>query len=112
MNPIWADKNQGAITVTDKDDIIIYMNEKSIKTFESYGGADIIGTNIKEWHNEHSNKVIDEIKETGKANAYTIEKNGVKKIIYQTPYYDNNEYAGMVEFSFEIPFDMPHYKRS
>ncbi len=95
MHPKWADKNQAAITVTDKDDIIIYMNEKSIKTFDSYGGADIIGTNVKQWHNENSNKIIDEIKETRTANAYTIEKNGVKKLIYQTPYFENDEYAGI-----------------
>ncbi len=44
-------------------------------------------------------------------NAYTIEKNGVKKLIYQTPWYDNDAFAGYVELSIEIPFEMPHYIR-
>ena len=44
-------------------------------------------------------------------NAYTIEKNGVKKLIYQTPWYENGEFMGLVEFSLEIPFEMPHYIR-
>ena len=43
--------------------------------------------------------------------AYTIEKNGVKKLIYQIPWYENGEFMGLVEFSLEIPFEMPHYIR-
>ena len=39
------------------------------------------------------------------------EKNGVKKLIYQTPWYENGEFMGLVEFSLEIPFEMPHYIR-
>ena len=30
-------------------------------------------------------------------NIYTIEKNGVKKLIYQSPWYHNGEYAGFIE---------------
>jgi hypothetical protein len=41
-------------------------------------------------------------------NVYTIEKNGVKKLIYQSPWYYNGEYAGFVELSLEIPFEMEH----
>jgi hypothetical protein len=46
-----------------------------------------------------------------KTNADTIEKNGVRKLIYQAPWYDSGEFGGMVELSLEIPFDMPHYVR-
>ena len=45
-------------------------------------------------------------------NVYTIEKNGVKKLIYQSPWYRNGEYAGFVELSLEIPFELPHFIRS
>ena len=41
-----------------------------------------------------------------------IEKNGVKKIIYQSPWYKEGEYAGFVELSLEIPLEMPHFIRS
>jgi hypothetical protein len=44
-------------------------------------------------------------------NVYTIEKNGVKKLIYQAPWYENGEYRGFVELSLEIPFDLPHFVR-
>jgi hypothetical protein len=45
-------------------------------------------------------------------NIYTIEKNGVKKLIYQTPWYQDGQYAGFIELSLEIPFEMPHFIRS
>jgi len=48
----------------------------------------------------------------GEKNIYTIEKNGVKKLIYQSPWYQNGKYAGFVELSLEIPFEMPHFIRS
>jgi hypothetical protein len=35
----------------------------------------------------------------------------VKKLIYQTPWYAGGEYAGFVEISLEIPFEMPHFIR-
>ena len=44
--------------------------------------------------------------------AKTFEKNGIKKLIYQSPWYRDGQYAGFVELSLEIPFDMPHFIRS
>jgi hypothetical protein len=48
---------------------------------------------------------------THQKNVYTIEKNGKKKIIYQTPWMDGDVCKGIVELSLEIPFEMPHFKR-
>ena len=47
----------------------------------------------------------------GENNAYTIEKGPLRKLIYQTPWYEKGEIAGLVEFSLEIPAEMPHYVR-
>ena len=47
----------------------------------------------------------------GITNAYTIEKNGVKKLIYQTPWFDGGKFAGLIEFSMEIPRELPHFIR-
>ena len=44
-------------------------------------------------------------------NVYTIEKNGIKKLIYQSPWYVKGEFAGFVELSLEIPFEIPHFIR-
>ncbi len=108
----WADELPSAITISDADGNIVYMNNKSQKTFEKYGGANLIGTKLSQWHKAEANELIKQIAETGIPNAYTIEKAGIKKLIYQTPYYENGEYAGLVEFSMEIPFEMPNYIRS
>lgn len=48
---------------------------------------------------------------TGESNAYTITKNGVRKIIYQTPWRVEGRIAGLVEISMVIPAEMPHYDR-
>jgi hypothetical protein len=49
--------------------------------------------------------------ESGRANVYTIQKNGRRKLIYQSPWYRDGKYAGLVELSLEIPWEMPHFNR-
>ncbi len=38
---------------------------------------------------------------------YTIEKQGIKKLIYHTPWRKNGQIMGVVEFSMENPLEMP-----
>lgn len=111
MDNNWQKEFPGAITVCNKDGIITYMNEKAKKTFEEYGGEKLVGKSLLDCHNEESKKKIKELMTSTKANVYTIEKNGQKKLIYQTPIFENGENAGLVELSLEIPFDMPHFIR-
>ena len=40
-----------------------------------------------------------------------LQKNGLKKMIYQTAWKENGVVAGLVEISMVIPEDMPHYIR-
>ena len=47
----------------------------------------------------------------GENNSYTIQKGALRKLIYQTPWYADGVVAGLVEFSLEIPEEMPHYIR-
>ena len=100
-----------AITVSDKEGKIVYMNDKSTKVFEKQGGKSLLNTNLFECHSVISQEKIKNMMTDNSTNAYTIEKNGIKKMIFQTPWYLNNEVNGMVEFSFEIPVEMPHFKR-
>ena len=44
-------------------------------------------------------------------NVYTIEKNGVKKMIRQSPWYKDGVFSGVTEVSFEIPWEMAHHVR-
>ena len=45
-------------------------------------------------------------------NIYTVEKEGVKKLIFQTPWYDGEAYAGFMELSIVLPEAMPNRVRT
>lgn len=107
----WAMEFAGAVTVCDRAGITLYMNEKSARTFEKDGGRNLIGNSLIDCHPEPARSRLLELLETGQTNAYTIEKNGVHKLIYQAPWYENGEIGGLVELSLEIPADMPHFVR-
>lgn len=107
----WAKELNVAITVSDENGNIVEMNDKSVKTFQNYGGKNLIGKSLFACHNENSGNIIKELASEAKTNAYTIEKNGIKKLIYQTPWFENGEFKGLVELSLEIPENMPHFKR-
>jgi len=107
----WIEKLNGNVIVCDAEGIIIYMNEKAISNYEKEGGRNLIGRNLMDCHNESSRRKILEIMKTHKNNVYSIEKKGKKKIIYQSPWFMDGEFRGIIEFSLEIPFDMPHFVR-
>ena len=108
--PDWARGLNCAVTICDKDGIILYMNELARKTFARHG--DLIGQSLIPKHNPHSQSIIADMLATGRSNAYTITKGGVRKMIYQTPWRDaDGAIAGLVELSMVIPDDMPHYDR-
>jgi PAS domain S-box-containing protein len=110
--PNWIKEFGGAITVCDADGIIIEMNDRSAKMFAKDGGFELIGKNVLDCHPEPSRSKLEQLMTERRANTYTIEKNGVKKLIHQAPWHINGEYAGFVEISFEIPSEMPHFIRS
>jgi len=107
----WIKSFPGAVTVCDREGIILEMNEKAIQTFANDGGAALIGKSILGCHSEPSRVKLAEMFAEEKANIYTIEKNGVKKLIYQSPWYIDGVFSGLVELSLEIPFEMPHFVR-
>jgi len=107
----WIEKLDGNVIVCDAQGIIIYMNERATLNYAKEGGADLLGRNLMECHGEQSRKKILEIMETHQKNVYTIEKRGKKKIVYQSPWMDGKVFKGIIEFSLEIPFEMPHYIR-
>ena len=110
MNFNWAEDMNCAVTVCDKSGIIIFMNQKSRDTF-CKNGESMVGRSMITCPNEHSQAKIREMLEQGTSNCYTIEKNGVKKMIYQTPWRENGVVMGLVEISMVIPEEMPHYIR-
>lgn len=107
----WTDEFQGAITVCDREGIVIYMNEGSKKMFASDGGRGLIGKSLVDCHPEPARSFLMKMLEEPIPNSYTIEKRGIRKMIHQTPWMENCEFKGVVEISFEIPTGLPHHKR-
>lgn len=107
----WVRAFPGAVTVCGRDGIILEMNERSVTSFADDGGVALIGTNALDCHPEPSRSKLAAMLASGRTSVYTIEKNGVKKLIYQAPWYRDGAYAGFVELSLEIPFELPHFVR-
>ena len=108
----WVKEFSGGVTVCGADGTIIEMNDKAAKIFEEDGGRALLGKNVFDCHPEPARSELTRLVETRQRNVYTIEKKGVKKLIYQSPWYQNGTYAGFIELSLEIPFELPHFMRS
>ncbi len=100
-----------AVTACNTEGIIVYMNEKSKATFLKGESEELIGKSLFDCHPPAAVEKIKELLATGETNAYTIAKNGLKKMIYQAPWYKNGEIAGLVELSLVLPEEMPHFIR-
>jgi transcriptional regulator with PAS, ATPase and Fis domain len=107
----WIKELPVAITVCDLDGIILEMNDKAAKTFELDGGYQLVGLNMLDCHPDPARLKTERLLAAKEKNVYTIEKNGVRKLIYQSPWYQNGQFAGFVEISAEIPFKIHHFLR-
>lgn len=107
----WTNEANISITVCDKNLNILEMNQKAIETFAKYGGEALIGKNLNNCHPEEANKKIAHMLDTKSLSAYTIQKNGERKLIYQAPWFQNGEHMGIVELSLPLPPNMPHFNR-
>ena len=107
----WVQEFAAAITVSDAQGKIIEMNAKAAQTFAKDGGTKLIGTSVLDCHPEPARSKLRSIMENRKPNVYTVEKAGIKKLIYQAPWFKGGKYAGVVELSVDIPFKTPHFIR-
>ncbi len=107
----WAAELAAAIVVCDTQGIIIYMNRQAEIDFEADGGAQLLGKNVLDCHPEPARTKLQDLLRNQKSNVYTVEKGGIKKLIYQLPWFKEGKYAGLVEISLVIPSHLPHYIR-
>ena len=110
-NTEWTSEFPASITLCDPDGIIVALNEKACETFAAEGGMELIGRNLLDCHSEPSRTKVAELLRTRTSNVYTIEKQGVRKLIYQSPWYKEGKFAGLVELSLPLPAEMPHFVR-
>lgn len=107
----WAKNANVAITICDPKGIILEMNDKSCEVFAEDGGKSLIGTNVLDCHPEGARKKLADMLKEQTTNCYTIEKKGIKKLIYETPWYKDGKYMGFVEIIIELPEVIPNYLR-
>ena len=103
----FLDGLDAAVTVCDEHGVIRYMNDASKAVFR----GDLVGRDLRDCHPERARAVLDDLLGRPRANVYTIEKAGRRKMIYQAPVYENGEFRGLVELSLPLPEEVPHFVR-
>jgi PAS domain-containing protein len=107
----WVQSFPGMVSVCDPDGVILAMNDAAIRAFEKRGGAKLIGQNALDCHPGKLRELFAELLRNPRMNVYTTQKNGVHKIVYQCPWYQDGQYAGLMEIVAEIPAKMRHFVR-
>ncbi|HNT27839.1 MAG TPA: PAS sensor protein [bacterium] len=110
MLPDWAKEFGASITVCDENGILLYLNEKARSIFETPENAPLVGKSMFDCHKQASQEMIRAMMATKKPHVYTIEKKGVKKLIYQAPWFENGVFKGLVELSMELPAEVPPHR--
>jgi PAS domain-containing protein len=64
-NSIWLNGIDVAVTVCDREGIIVYMNDQAARTFSADGGKALLGKNLWDCHPQAAREKINRIMETG-----------------------------------------------
>ncbi len=108
MEANWLNELPVGITVCDTKGIILSMNDRAALIFKKSGGRELIGKNLLECHPREARQKVLDLYEKKQPNAYTVEKNGIKSLLYQAAWYENGQFMGFVEFILTLPEQMSH----
>ncbi len=111
IDETWVNGFPGAVTVCDEHGTMIWMNDKAAAGYRDAGGRALLGSNVLACHEGESRKKVAALFEERRTNVYTIQKGGIRKLIYQSPWYRDGAFAGIVELSMEIPQEIPEFIR-
>jgi PAS domain-containing protein len=100
-----------AVTVCDERGEITRMNGAAREVFARSGGGDLVGADVRACHPEPARSKLADLLENPRLNAYTIEKAGRKKLVYQVPIYEDGRFRGIAELSLPLPDELPHFVR-
>ncbi len=109
--PDWVADLPAAVTVCDAEGVLIYMNAAAEKDFAKDGGAALIGSNLFDCHPPAAQEQIRALMRDRKASTYTVEHGGRTRLIHQSPWFQDGEFAGMIEITFDIHSPLPHFVR-
>jgi transcriptional regulator with PAS, ATPase and Fis domain len=109
---VWLQQLPCAVTVCDKDYTILYLNDRAAEVNAKEGGKNLVGRNLMDCHPPEAQAKLRKVMSSARPNVYTIERNGVRKMIYQAHWKKNGRVAGLVEITFELPREVPHFVRT
>jgi len=107
----WFESLPCSITVSDRRYKILYLNARSAEVNAADGGKSLVGKNLLDCHPPQAAKKLRKVMARARPNVYTIEKKGKHKVIFQAHWRQRGRLAGMVEITFELPPDAPHFVR-
>jgi hypothetical protein len=110
--PDWMKQFPAAITICDCKGTVLDMNDEAAKMYEREGGYTLIGRNLLDSHPEPGRSKVEKLLEACQKNIYTVEKDGLKRLVYQSPWFKDGHYEGFVELALEIPFEFEHFVRN
>lgn len=106
--PDWAKTMKCGITVCNAEGIIIYMNERAVEMKHS----NLVGRDVMLCHNPHSQEIIRHLLAEGGQHVYTIEKDGMRKLLYQSSWLDEDgKVGGLCEIMAFLDGEIPHFVR-
>jgi len=108
----WFDELPCSVTVCDADYTALYLNERSAEVNAKDGGKALVGRNLMDCHPPEAQEKLRRVLASGRPNIYTIERNGVRKMIFQAHWKKDGRVGGLVEITFELPAEIPHFVRS
>ncbi len=109
--PDYFNEIENPVTICDAVGKMLYMNQKSIETFEDSGGMKLMGSNIYACHSGDSYNKLNQIMTAQKSNTYYIIKNGVKKLVQQIPWFTKQKFSGFIEISIPINTSIQTFER-
>ena len=108
----WFEQLPCAVTVCDRNYAILYMNDRAAEMSSKEGGKALVGRNLMDCHPLEAQEKLKKVMASGRPHVFTIERKGVKKLVYEGHWKRRGRVGGLVELSFELPNDMPNLVRT
>ena len=103
----YLDTVDFAATVCDREGVVLYQNERAVER-----DGDVMGQNLYNCHGEKAGQMIRRMIETGAANTYQVVRHGKRKLLHQTPWFDESgAVAGLIELAIDLPDNIPVFNR-
>ena len=108
----WFEHLPCAITVCDRNFRILYMNDRSAEVNKEDGGRGLIGKSLIDCHPPRARRKLRVLMSSGRPHAYTVQRKGTTKMVYQSHWRKKGRTGALVEIVFELPRRMPNRVRN